>query len=118
MLVVDFSQSRFDLEPNADAEADFLKAVAHDDFRFIGVDGYVGSYPVGVSNDQFDLTQRYCVKTVNGTSDMIEGERDAKFQEAAGKYAERYNTFMLRYLMVNPPSKLRRILSRRHRIFC
>src|SRR5215510_243685 len=52
----------------ADPERDLADAFKRDDRRFIGVYGYT-AYTPGVSDDASDLTRKYGVRYIEGTTD-------------------------------------------------
>jgi hypothetical protein len=69
----------------ANPERDCQRAIARNDFRFVGVAGYALDVP-GVPDYQTRYWKSNGVKVIAGTSDV--GQRD--FNEAARAYARRY----------------------------
>ena len=84
---------------STDAEQDCLRAIAHHDFRFVGVAGYALDIP-GVPDYHARYWKTNGVKVITGTSDV----GDLAFNEAARKYARRYNARLLKYLSTHRTS--------------
>lgn len=74
----------------ADAAAEADAALAKGDRRFVGVMGIALAVP-GVAWSP-ELRQRYGVRLLEGTGDVISGEAQREYQLAAADYARRYNT--------------------------
>jgi hypothetical protein len=83
----------------ANPERDCQRAIARNDFRFVGVAGYALDVP-GVPDYQTRYWKSNGVKVIAGTSDV--GQRD--FNEAARAYARRYNAALLKYLATHSGS--------------
>lgn len=77
-------------DPIKDAEA------AHNagDRRLLALYGYALEIP-GLSNGRREEARRYKVVPVEGTSDFIRSESQARFQELLRKYAQEYNSSVL-----------------------
>jgi hypothetical protein len=75
--------------------ADLDKNVRGGDKRFIGVNGFVCGAP-GLSGDSNRLIGRYGIHCLEGTSDVVEGSRHKELILQATRYAEAYNTELLR----------------------
>jgi hypothetical protein len=73
---------------------DVEKHTANNDFRFVGINGYT-CYPPGVEKEDLKLAQKYDIRCLEGTSDDIENELHGRLIEAAIKYAEKYNRFLI-----------------------
>jgi hypothetical protein len=78
-------------------EKDIDTNIANADLRFICICGYA-CYAPGVDKSDLSLTKKYGTRCLEGTSDVIEGEEHGKLIETARKYAERYNTALLKKL--------------------
>jgi hypothetical protein len=83
----------------ANPEKDCQRAIARNDFRFVGVAGFVLDVP-GVPDYQARYWKTNGVKVIAGTSDV--GHRD--FNEVARAYANRYNAALLKYLAIHRSS--------------
>jgi hypothetical protein len=83
----------------ASPEQDCTHAIARHDLRFIGVAGYALDVP-GVADYQTRYWKTNGVKVITGTSDV----GDLAFNEAARKYARRYNAHLLKYLSTHKTS--------------
>ena len=82
----------------ADPIVDAQKALASNDYRLVGVYGYVVSIP-GVEMAQWlTYQQRYGLRPIEGTSDALEGEEHARLVRKATEYAERYNKHVLAHV--------------------
>ncbi len=75
----------------AHPEQDCARSIRKGDLRFIGVRGFTINMP-GVADDHY--WSKYGYKVIQGTSDA--GDRE--FNDAATKYAARYNTVLLKHL--------------------
>jgi hypothetical protein len=87
---------------SANAEQDCSRAIAHRDFRFVGVAGYALDVP-GVPDYQTRYWKTNGVKVMTGTSDV----GDLTFNEPARKYARRYNARLLKYLLTHRISNVK-----------
>lgn len=77
---------------------DVEKYIVNNDFRFVGINSYSCSAP-GVDN--LSLTQKYGIRCLEGTSDVIEAEVHMRLFEEAIRYAEKYNCSLLEKLKMN-----------------
>ena len=83
----------------ANPEQDCTHAIARHDLRFVGVAGYALDVP-GVADYQARYWKTNGVKIIARTSDV----GDRAFNEAARKYARRYNAQLLKYLSTHRAS--------------
>ena len=83
----------------ANSEEDCRRAIAHHDLRFVGVAGAALDVP-GVADYQTRYWNTPGVKVIARTSDV----GDLAFNEAARKYARRYNAQLLKYLSMHRTS--------------
>ena len=83
----------------ADPEEDCRRAIARHDLRFVGVAGYALDVP-GVADYQTRYWKTPGVKVIARTSDV----GDLAFNEAARKYARRYNVQLLKHLSTHRTS--------------
>lgn len=83
----------------ANPEQDCMHAIARRDLRFIGVAGYALDVP-GVADYQARYWKTNGVNIIARASDV----GDRAFNEAARKYARRYNTQLLKYLSTHRAS--------------
>lgn len=70
---------------------------AHGDKRFIGIYGFA-LYCPGLKDVGYDFIKEYGIRTIHGTSDMIEGEEHGNLIGIARRYAEVYNQELLKKL--------------------
>ena len=77
---------------SADPEADFKHALEKGDYRFVGYWGFILVTP-GVEETSRHYVIQYGIKTIDGTSDMIDEK-----QKRAGEYATQYNKLLLQEL--------------------
>ena len=78
---------------SANPEQDCIRATGRHDLRFVAVAGFALDVP-GVPDYQTRYWKINGVKVITGTSDV--GDRG--FNDAARKYARRYNAQLLKYL--------------------
>jgi len=79
--------------PIADLEANAAKG----DRRFIGINGYACHAPgVGEKDDQFVTSSSYGIRCLEGTGDVIEGNKHKRLIDKAIEYARIYNIELLR----------------------
>jgi hypothetical protein len=83
----------------ANPEEDCRRAIARHDLRFVGVAGYALDVP-GVADYQTRYWKTNGVKVIARTSDV----GDLEFNEAARKYARRYNEQLLKHLSTHRTS--------------
>jgi hypothetical protein len=83
----------------ANPEQDCRRAIGRHDVRFIGVAGYALDVPE-VADYQTRYWKTNGVKVIARTSDV----GDLAFNEAARKYARRYNAQLLKYLSTHRTS--------------
>lgn len=74
---------------------DIEKHIANKDISFVGINSYSCSAP-GVDN--LSLTQKYGIRCLAGTSDVIEGDVYRRLFEEAIRYSEKYNRTLLNKL--------------------
>ncbi|MEO8884463.1 MAG: hypothetical protein ABI367_00255 [Mucilaginibacter sp.] len=80
---------------DANVSADFARAMAHKDARFVALSiGKIYSYP-GVSPKQEALIKRYKFKVIQGTG-SVKFKKAPPLQSAAALYAKKYNEMLLR----------------------
>ncbi|HUX89794.1 MAG TPA: hypothetical protein VMV48_03795 [Gallionellaceae bacterium] len=77
--------------PIVDAKA----AVARNDFVLLGVLGYTWSIPGIQEEKKFVFREKYGVKLLEGTSDVILGTEHGRLIKLATEYAEKYNQYVL-----------------------
>jgi hypothetical protein len=91
----------------ANPEQDCTHAIVRHDLRFVGVAGYA-LYVPGVADYQARYWKTNGVKIIARTSDL--GNR--AFNEAARKYARRYNAQLLKYLSTHRACHAKDLTSR------
>lgn len=74
-----------------DPRADANRAFERGDFRFLGVSGFLFEVP-GVAREHYE---RFGVREIGGTSDVVAHPNDIQLQQAVKKYAESYNKRLL-----------------------
>jgi len=79
----------------ADPIIDAKRAVERKDFTLLGVNGYTWTIPGVAENDKFAYRDKYGMKAIEGTSDMIMGAEHGRLIELATKYAKTYNGYLL-----------------------
>ena len=82
----------------ADPIADAKAAVERNHYVLIGVHGYSWTMPGVTKSKQFEYRDRYGVKLLEGTGDVILGEEHARLIGLALEYAEKYNLYILSHL--------------------
>jgi len=85
---------------SADVAAEVEAAVSKGDLRFVGVMGF-GLLVPGVPDYQEKYAARYGVRVIENTSDAIENEEHRRLQDAAYRYAEKYNSLLIPQLPKN-----------------
>ena len=89
---------RSDSLSRLDAATELQASIARDDWRFLGVLGYVLVAPGVEFDDPLYPKSPADVRVIEGTSDMMVGEAGKRFNMVAGAYAERYNRLLLERL--------------------
>jgi hypothetical protein len=89
---------RSDSLSRLDAAAELKIAIARDDWRFLGVVGYVAVAPGIDFTDPLYPESPTQLRIIEGTSDSQVGEAGKRFNIVAGAYAERYNRLLLAQL--------------------
>ncbi len=75
----------------ADAIKDMQNAVAHNDYKFLAVDGYASMVP-GVTEEEYrNILETDEARSIEGTSDCIESDEQLRLQPIAMEYAKNYN---------------------------
>jgi hypothetical protein len=74
---------------------DLTARIGRDDFRFIGLYGYNNYFP-GINENDSPLIDKYGALMLEGTSDSIESKEHNELIQKAKKYAEIYNTALLK----------------------
>jgi outer membrane lipoprotein LolB len=75
-------------------EDDLQKNIDRKDFRFVCICGYA-CYAPGIGKDNVKLSERYGLKCIEGTNDVLESEEHGKLMQVAKNYAETYNMLLL-----------------------
>jgi hypothetical protein len=75
--------------------ADLDSNLGQNDRRFIGVNGISCGAP-GKANASWPIVKQYELRCLEGTSDALTSDADARAQRAAIEYATRYNREWLR----------------------
>ena len=78
-----------------DAATELKLAIAKDDWRFLGVTGYVVVAPGVDFSDPLYPKNPADMRIIEGTSDSPVGDAGMRFDQVAGVYAERYNRLLL-----------------------
>jgi hypothetical protein len=78
-------------------EIDIDTNIRKNDYRFICVCTY-SCAPPSVELKDYYLTEKYGQRCLDGTTDVVEGEKHIKLIVRASKYAEKYNTLLLKKL--------------------
>lgn len=81
----------------ADPIIDAKRVVKRKDFTLLGVNGYTWTIPGVAEADKFAYRDKYGMKTIEGTSDMIMGSEHERLIELATKYAKTYNEYLLNH---------------------
>jgi hypothetical protein len=85
--------------PLADPSGDLIRAIEAKDYRFVAVRGFsvdVPSVPQGVENS---FVIKYNYRILEGTSDNQIGFGEIIYNRKAYKYAQTYNSLMLKELI-------------------
>ena len=96
---------RADSLSRLDAATELKTAIAADDWRFLGVLGYVAVAPGVDFNDPLYPKHPKDMHMIEGTSDSQLGEAGKRFNMVAGAYAERYNRLLLEQLRKRGPRR-------------
>jgi hypothetical protein len=72
------------------------------DRRFVAVNGYASSVPIGAPPD---LVARFGIKTISGTSDYAKSPFDAEFNSRARIYAGAYNALLAARIRAAPAKR-------------
>jgi hypothetical protein len=81
-----------------DAATELKAAITKNDWRFVGVTGYVVVAPGVDFNDPLYPKNPRDMRIIEGTSDSQVGEAGKRFNMVAAAYAERYNRLLLKRL--------------------
>ena len=89
---------------NSTPEQDLQIAWQNKDFRFVAV-RTVATQVFGVSGDISNpMVEKYGMKAVEGTGDVVFSPEQAKLQKLATKYSIRYNQLLMKKLSESQPS--------------
>jgi hypothetical protein len=77
--------------PITDAEA----AVERKNFVLLGVRGYTWTIPGTEESKKFEYREKYGVKLLEGTGDVILGSEHGHLIKLATEYAKKYNQYVL-----------------------
>lgn len=79
-------------------ETDLRTQIAAKSYRFLGVSGYVGCYPHGLTAAQIGLVKKYGIRCIDGTGDVIESEEHGTLMKEVVRYATAYNAALAEHL--------------------
>lgn len=79
---------------HADAAQDVQAAIRGNDLRFLGIAGYVVEVP-GAETSRH-LHEKYGVRVIEGTSDVVFGREHSRLIGVARRYARQYNALLLK----------------------
>src|SRR5262245_35163746 len=79
----------------ADPLIDAKRAVERNDFTLLAVNGYTWTIPGVAETDKFACSEKYGMKAIKGTSDVIMGTEHRRLIELAMRYAKTYNEYVL-----------------------
>jgi hypothetical protein len=82
----------------ADPNADLQAAIKKGDLRFLAIKGYTLTVP-GVEDYKSKYANKYSYRILEGTSDVVNGPEDLRFQSIAQRYAEKYNRLLLKHIL-------------------
>ena len=91
----------------ANPETDLRTQIAAKSYKFIGVSGYVGCYPHGLTATDIDLVKKHGIRCIAGTSDVVESKEHGALMEEVTRYTTTYNAALARHLRLTngAPSK-------------
>jgi hypothetical protein len=75
-------------------EKDLIKNIEANDFRFVCICGYTCFAP-GVEKENIKLTEKYGLKCIKGTNDVIENKEYGDLMQSARDYAMKYNLLLM-----------------------
>jgi hypothetical protein len=81
----------------ADVGQDAAKALAIGDRRFLLNIGWGGAIP-GVPEWTAEMREKYSVRILDGTGDMVFGPKHKEFKQVANEYAAKYNQLILEHV--------------------
>ena len=79
----------------ADPISDAYAALSKNDKRLVGVNGYTWIIPGVEEQRKDDYRNRYGLRILEGTSDVIVNSEHGRLVGLAGQYAKKYNTYIL-----------------------
>lgn len=79
----------------ADPVSDAKKAILVKDFRLVGLDGFTWTIPGVPGNDQFRMRDKYGLRIIEGTGDVISSDEHMRLLGRAREYARAYNEYLL-----------------------
>lgn len=81
-----------------DVAGDVINAVAKGDHRFIMNVGFGCTIP-GVTNSIPEIKEKYGIRILDGTGDIIFGAKHREFKKDANEYAKKYNQLLLQQII-------------------
>ena len=82
-----------------DPASDVRANVAFGDFRFVGVTDYSCNAPIRGESPLRQAVERYGLRCLDGTTDMIEGEEYVELARVARGYAIAYNQALYEHII-------------------
>jgi hypothetical protein len=83
-----------------DPEKEAYKAIANNDYRFLGVMSYSVSIP-GIDARDWHYIDQYGCRIIDGTSDFIANSKIQEIMRMAPGFCERYNKVILNAIKKN-----------------
>jgi hypothetical protein len=81
----------------ADVDQDAARALAIGDRRFLANIGWGGTI-LGVPQWTVEMRDKYGVRILDGTGDMVFGPKHKEFKQVANEYAAKYNQLILEHV--------------------
>ena len=85
----------------ANAVADADESAKSDNYQLLAIAGYTWSLPGIDDEKKWAYRDRYGIKLLEGTSDVIQGSEHARLIKLATEYARQYNLRILKHLLLD-----------------
>ena len=87
-----------------DPRADFEVAKRKGDVAFLAIRGFTIDVP-GIGADEKQYLNRAKIRTLEGTSDVVQDENERKLRLRLREYAKKYNRLVLEFVTHKPENK-------------
>ena len=83
---------------SADPISDAKRSIENGNFALLGIAGYTVTIPGVDESKKFEYREKYGLRILEGTSDVVHGTEHLRLIRLAKGYAKKYNLYMLNYM--------------------